>query len=204
MSKWLFDPGTRIPERLLELIDNLPEDRKYFYPFKDKEFKERFDSYIKQYKNSLTTFPKRYSKLKKNLRVYLNKTSQTNWWTAEAGDNVIIFYKKFFNKKRYKKLIWLEHELTHIVQDLITENRILIKFSLKWGNLQKVSSEYYNNRFEIEPWTKDFYYEILRLRELGKLKTQASVKKWLSKDKHFKYFSEANQKRILQKILSNL
>jgi hypothetical protein len=207
MARFLLEPDSGIPERLLELIDELPAGRTYFYPFKDEKFRQFFAGAVSRHRHRISTFYQRYAKLRKSFRVYLQREKQPPWWSAEACENHITFFRRFFSKPRWDRYIFLQHEMAHVIQYLI-ERRLPGPKSASADTEEETSSyaprSYYNSPDEIETWTMDFFEEIRYKRRKGLLRTESQVVRWLNRNKYFPNFYKHNQRRMVRKILWNL
>ena len=206
MARFLLEPDSGIPERLLELIDELPENRVYFYPFKDEKFRQLFAGAVSRHRHRISTFYQRYAKLRKGFRVYLKRDTQPPWWSAEACESSITFFKRFFAKPRWDRYIFLQHEMTHVVQSLIERRKPGPVSASAYFEEETVVAprSYYNDPDEVEPWTLDFFEEIRHKRRRGKLKTETQVVRWLNRHRYFPHFYRHNRERMIRKILWNL
>jgi len=201
VSKFLLGVDTGMPERIYDML----EFRKtaVIRPFEDTGFRELFDAYLRRTKRKIPDRTRRLRNLREKFRIVVKPDVEQSWWTAETLEHEIILYRGFFVRRRARRVQILAHELVHIVQFLLARKDE--EASRPYGGDTLVRTRaYFNDRDEVEPWTQDFFIDILRRRAQGKLKTESAVVKWLYSSTEFRQFYKRNQSRMIKKILFNL
>jgi len=207
MANFLVDMDTGLPERLLTLMNNLPEHRKTFRPFRDKEFSRLFDDYIRPHRRRIPNASRKIRKLKDSLRIHMKRDlRKRDGTTGEADRHDIWFFSPFFSDTKRSKKRYLGHELAHVVQNLFEKLKPgRHKLPRSYEQAAEVfDSEYYNDPYEVGPVIRDIYYDIVMERKIGCLKQRRAVGNYIRNQEEFKKFNTKNKKKAHRKIMSAL
>lgn len=202
MAKFLLPPDSGVGEAVLE---SLKKGRPNKVPLmKIPVIKTLIANFVKRHK-----IPGKHKKLKRLESGYIKAETECRYdpidssiLYAEAFNDKtslrVVLYGHFFKISRPKKIETIEHEFVHILQFLLANGH----------KVQQASREdspgyfYWNDPYEVEAHSRDFFMHIMNERKRGRLKTIPEVMKFLKKKRMYKY--SKHKDRMVKKIISNL